>query len=348
MLITYDARSLDPRWRHKGVGVVLSNLVHRLEAKFTLLGLAPRFPAPVSEAIRFWPSPSRKMDFFLSEVSPWLVHDSDLYWGPNNSLPAVVRGPSVITVHDVLLFRYPLDQPWSRLVRPRLASAIRRATRLVAISRTTADDLITIFPEASQKIEVIHNGYTPNEACPDTEHGEVMAPYAVVLGAQRPRKNLGLAISAVAAARERDPNLRLVVTGDINPQFAAEVALSREFVDCVGVVSRHRLFQLLRNAVALLFPSYYEGFGLPLLEAMSVGCPVIALDTPINREIGGEAACFAPDSAESWGRELLRMHLDRNWRAELVERSRVNLQRFSWDRAAHQYGSVFTSVCGAW
>ncbi len=344
MMIAYDARALDPRWRHQGVGVVLSNLLGRL-GRHDFIGLAPRFPEPVPERIRFWNSPSRRLDYLLVEISPWLFRGADLYWGPNNALPAAVRTPSVVTVHDLLFFRYPCDQPWSRLVKPRIVSAIRRATRLVAISRTTADGLIGIFPEVSSKIEVIPNGYSPEEVEGIPEDPPFAFPYAVFVGAQRPRKNLALAIAAVEKARAIHPHLRLVVTGQVHPGFAAGVVRARDFVHCLGVLSRARLFQTLRHAAALLFPSYYEGFGLPLLEAMSAGCPVLALDTSINRETGGDAACYLPDDPHAWARALSRMACDSAAREELCKKGFVNLERFSWDRAADAYAHVFAGLC---
>jgi glycosyltransferase involved in cell wall biosynthesis len=326
------------------VGVVLSNLVTRLNVEYDLIGLAPRFAGPVPEAIHFWSSPSSKLNFFLGEAAPWLLHDIDLFWGPNHGLPLAVRGPSVVTVHDVLLFRYPSDQPWTRLVAPKVASALRRTARIVAISRTTANDLIAIFPEVSRKVEVIHNGYSAADVSAPVKPLSRDDSYAVVLGAHRPRKNLALAIAAVAKARRKNPRLRLIVTGQIHPSFQDVIEASRDFVQCVGVIPRNELARLLAGAVALLFPSRYEGFGLPLLEAMAAGCPVIALDTAINREIGGEALSLVTESVENWERELLRVQFDQQWRTEIRQRARLNLQRFSWDRAAHQYATLFAAV----
>lgn len=344
MLIIYDGCSLDPRWRHYGVGEVLSNLIKRLKHQYDLVGLAPQFPQPVPETMCFSKSLSRKLDFLLFDVSPHMVSGFDLYWGPNNSLPMTVRKPSVVTVHDLLLFRYPSDQPWSRIVRPRFVSAIRRATRIVAVSRTTADDLTAAFPEAASKIEVIHNGFSLDETNGAAEYAQFESPYALFMGAHRPRKNLPLAIAAVAKARETNPHLRLLVTGGVHPQFQPLVDRSRDFVLCTGTLSRPQLVHALKHAVALLFPSLYEGFGLPLLEAMSAGCPVIALDTPINREIGGDALCCLPALPNDWSRELLRLTTNNDWRSDLSQRGFANLKRFSWDRAANEYGAVFADL----
>jgi alpha-1,3-rhamnosyl/mannosyltransferase len=244
-------------------------------------------------------------------------------------------------VHDLLHFKYPSDQPWTKLVRPRLISAIRRASQIIAISRTTADDLLAIFPEVAHKVHVIYNGYDPDEAARLDEVQPSDNPYAIILGSNRPRKNVALAVEAVAKARVQAPRLRLVVTGNVHPQFRRILDESRDFVHCVGVMPRKELFSLIAGATALLYPSRYEGFGLPLLEAMSVRCPIIALDTPINREIGNDAVCYLPESSGAWKTELLRLSYDRDRREELCERGIANLKRFSWDKAADEYAGVF-------
>jgi alpha-1,3-rhamnosyl/mannosyltransferase len=341
LLIAYDARSLSPRAHYSGVGVVLSNLLRRLDCRFDMIGLAPQFCSEVPENLRFWKRPIRKLDLLAFEISPRIFPNYDLYWGANHCVPALTKGPSVVTVHDLLLFKIPSDQPWARLIRSRVAFSIRRASRIIAISKTTAGDLLEIFPEVAPKVEVIYNGFNADEAGRYESNTPDGAPYAMMLGAHRPRKNPALAIASVARARELGLTLRLVVTGEIHSEFRHIVDASRDFIKCSGVLPRQEMFRLLARSVAMLFPSRYEGFGLPLLEAMSVGCPVIALDTPINREIGGAAASYLPGSAEDWARELLRLRVDEEWRREQCERQSENLKRFNWDRAADQYNSVF-------
>jgi glycosyltransferase involved in cell wall biosynthesis len=147
----------------------------------------------------------------------------------------------------------------------------------------------------------------------------------------------------VEAVAETGMHLPLVVTGDIDPYFARTVCANSQLVQPSGVVSKQQVFSLLRGARAMLFPSRYEGFGFPLLEAMEVGCPVLALDTPINREIGGDAAWLLPGDVSIWARALRDLRNSDSIRLEMSRKGAENLKRFSWDRTAELYEHAFTS-----
>jgi glycosyltransferase involved in cell wall biosynthesis len=112
----------------------------------------------------------------------------------------------------------------------------------------------------------------------------------------------------------------------------------------LGVLPKAEVFRLLQSAVALFFPSRYEGFGFPLLEAMAAGCPVLALDTPINREVAGQAAWLLPEEPGEWEKTLRRLLTCSSARAEMKEKGFENLARFSWHRTAAIYGQVFKEV----
>lgn len=337
MIVAYDAQSLTPTHRSWGVGVVISNIVSRLKKELDFVGLAPRFSTDVPEYIRYWSNPLRKLNILAFELSPWFLERYDLYWGTNHLLPQLCRGRTLLTVHDLLLYKYPEDQPWTRYVRARFASSVRRAHKLIADSMTTANDLGELFPEAMRKTEVVYLGFDVPQSSSIPQPPPDADPYVIVLGAHRPRKNIELALHAVAGVRDRGRRLRLTVTGNVHPMFAKALRAHAAFVDIVGVVPRDQLFSLLAGAEALLFPSLYEGFGLPILDAMSVGCPVIALDTPINREIAGNAAALLPNSVDAWMSEIQRLIDDSSSRAQSQKKGFDNLQRFDWDKSAREY-----------
>jgi len=343
MTIAYDARPLQPVTRHWGVGVVLDQLLPRLRRNFQLSGIAHRFPGAEQEGITTWPRVP-KVNNFAFEVSPALVKDFDVYWGTNDFIPALSSRPSLVTVHDLLLLKYPSDQALTRFLAWRFTSSLRRATRVIAASRATADDLILIFPDVARKLEVVHWGLniTPNpESNLDSANALNGQPFVLMLGAHRPRKNLGLALNAVGRLRERGTKLSLVITGDVHPSLQNLVAASRDFVVQAGVLPRAQLDGFLRRASAVLFPSVYEGFGFPMLEAMAAGCPVLALDTLLNREIGGEAAWLLADDPEKWAAALHEIVHAPATANELREKGFGNLPRFSWDNTAKVYGDLF-------
>lgn len=344
MIVAYDARPLQPQTRHWGVGVVVDNVCSRMDSRFNLRGIAHRFAGASQEGLRTWPV-IPKMNNFLFELSPLLLRSFDVYWGTNHFLPALVRRPSVLTIHDLLLLKYHNEQRWTGFFAHRLASSVRRADKIVTDSQTTADDLIQAFPEVKRKVEVGLLGFDPDM----TRHNgepvpEDRMPYVVMLGAHRPRKNLGLALSAIQACAEAGCPLRLLISGDVHPDFQSLVQANPRLVEKAGVLPKRQLYSLLRGASALLFPSVYEGFGLPILEAMSVGCPVLALDTKINREIGGGAAWYLPAEAQCWANALAQMVRSPAIAFEMRERGRENLKRFSWKRTAKIYEQAFEAV----
>lgn len=340
MIIAYDARPLQPATRHWGVGVVLDNLLPRLRHRFELAGISHRFPGAENEGITTWPR-IPKMNNFAFEASVVFVKHFDVYWGTNDFIPALNSRPSLLTVYDLLLLRYPSDQPHTRFLAWRLASSIKRARKVVTISQATADDLLVAFPGIGKKLEVALLGF---DSSLSEDHGicssnlySQQQPFALMLGAHRPRKNLALAVRAVAVARERGNKLNLVITGNIHQSFEPLIHEYRDFVIRTGVLPKPDLLNLLNNASALLFPSIYEGFGLPMLEAMAAGCPVLALDTPVNREVSRDAARLLPEDPQLWASELAEVLRIPAKAEEMRERGFANLRRFSWDNTAKSY-----------
>lgn len=349
MIVAYDARPLQPQTRHWGVGVVIDNLLARLAHRFQFSGIAHPFPGAEQEGIKTWPR-IPYMNTLTFEASVFVLKKFDIYWGTNDFLPALTRCPSVMTVHDLLLLKYPFDQSRTWFFAWRFMSSLKRAHKVIADSRTTADDLLAAFPDVGKKLEVGLLGFDApvdvsiDDSCPEQVGPE--SPYVVMLGAHRPRKNLPLAVAAVAQLRDRDNGVKLVVTGDVHPLFERLISSSREFVNRVGVLPKSSLFALLKRASALMFPSVYEGFGFPMLEAMAAGCPVLALDTPINREIAADAAWFLPPEPRSWSDALAQLLNTTSLGDEMRGRGLRNLRRFSWDNTAAVYADVYGDLGG--
>ena len=249
-----------------------------------------------------------------------------------HSLPLLCPCPAVVTVHDLSFERDPRAMGrWDgfvfRTVVPRSA---RRAERIFTVSDRTRRDLVELYGIPEQKIVV-----TPNAVDPAFSPGGESNGYLLFVGAIQERKN---PLAAVDAASE--VGLPLVVAGpEKEPALARE--LRRRGADLRGYVEKPALADLYRGAACLVLPSRFEGFGLPVLEAMACGTPVVATNDPALREVGGEAAVYAEPGALA---DAVRRAL-----AERETRARAGLERarlFSWDETARRAVAAYRAVLG--
>jgi glycosyltransferase involved in cell wall biosynthesis len=250
----------------------------------------------------------------LRRLRPALAHFQ-------HSLTPRWRGPMVVTVHDLSFERtatamgrrdraiFKVVVPWS----------VGRARQVIAVSERTKRDLVELYHVPDERITVTPHGIDP--AFGPGEDGS--HDYLLFVGAIQERKNPLAALAAAEAV-----GLPLVVAGpERDPALARE--LERRGADLRGYVERDQLAQLYRGAAALVLPSRYEGFGLPVLEAMACGTPVVANPDPALKEVAGDAALYAePDGlAEAIRRAIAE-------RGRLVAAGFARAARFSWDETA--------------
>ena len=261
----------------------------------------------------------------LRRLQPTLAHFQ-------YALPLGWRGPSVVTIHD-LSFEGPnttmglLDRMTFRRVVPRAA---RRARHVLTVSERTKSDIVARYGVDPGRVTVTLNGvdpaFTPRES-------EAEGEYVLFVGAIQARKNPLAALDAARAV-----GMPLVVVG---PEKDNELAagLRAGGADLRGYVPRAELTALYREAAFLVLPSRFEGFGLPVLEAMACGTPVVAADEPALREVGGEAAVYAV--ADDYASAARTAHAERaSRRAAGLERASM----FSWSESARRTADVYRSV----
>lgn len=270
-----------------------------------------------------------------------VVHSLDL-------VPPPTRRPLVITVHDTVTRDLPnLHSRRAATLRQRQLSALRRADAVLAVSASTAQSLLDSGVDAG-RVHVTPNGLTE---LPAPGSSPVSTPgFLLMVGTLEPRKGHDLLLRALA--RTGLDGTEVVFAGPTNGRteelraLAAGLGVERRLT-ILGHVEDAVLARLYRDAALLCMPSHAEGFGLPVLEALAAGAPVIASDVPAIRELAGDAAVLvSPGDVDGLARALERMVADDRLRAELRRRGPERARAFSWEATAEATVRAYHSALG--
>lgn len=284
---------------------------------------------------------------------------ADLLWCPANLGPRWSPVPRVVTLHDVIPFEYPnaLSRITQAVTRWLLTGASRGARRVLTDSAGSAEAIVRVIGIPRDRITPVPlaSAAPPEYAAADlAAEIEDMGlddgrPFVLSTGNRLPHKNFdGLVRGLATIPKERRP--RLVVTGshDADPlePLVAELGLADDVV-LPGWVTRRRLEALYRGAALYVCPSFDEGFGLPVLDAMRRGVPVLASDVLVLREVGGDAARYVdPRDPSAIGAEIERIVGDPDLGATMRAQGTVRVGQFSWERAAEQTAEVLSGLLG--
>jgi glycosyltransferase involved in cell wall biosynthesis len=277
-------------------------------------------------------------------------------------------GKTVVTCHDLDTFRCVLEperQPrprWFRAMTERILSGFRQATHVIAVSAATRDEILRLGLHPPGRVTVISNGVHPSfspladpladdrlAALLPARSGETI--WLLNVGSAMPRKRLDLLLRVFAEIRKqagkRVRDVRLLRVGEaLTPEhrrLARELGVESALVE-MGSLGRDLLAAAYRRARALLHTAEAEGFGLPLIEAMACGCPVIASDLPVLREVGGTAAAYcAVGDIEAWASAVETL-LAQAPAASAREKLFLNAARFSWSENAAHTAQVYSDL----
>lgn len=280
----------------------------------------------------------------------------DVYHSPNYILPLAVRCPTVVTVHDLAFLDASVHRMRSHLYLTALTElALRKASRIICPSRYTRDQLEARYPHTLGRVRVVGEAVNLRFRPADAEALAALRrwiavddPYVLFVGTLEPRKNLPRLIQAfdLAVAETGAPH-HLVIAGGSGwrqgPTFRAlRDARARERIHLVGYIPDQMLPAAYSGADAFAYPSLSEGFGLPPLEAMACGCPVLTSNTSAIPEVVGDAALMAdPTDVSSVARGLSVLMTDASVRKDLSARGRARAAKFSWDEVARQVVDVY-------
>ena len=285
-----------------------------------------------------------------------LLPGADLYHATEHLLMPLRRVPAVLTVHDLIFRLFP--EHHKRLNYWYLNAAMplfcRRASALIAVSQATKDDLVRMYGLDPAKISVVHESAAPHFAPAPAPHVEAVLSryhlprrYLLHVGTIEPRKNLNRLLEAVHRLRQAGEDVRLVVVGSKGWLFESffqrleELALG-DAVILPGYVPDADLPAMYSGARLVAVPSLYEGFGLPVLEAMASGAPVICSHTSSLPEVGGDAArYFDPGDVTAMAETILAVWRDEALCQAMRQAGLARAARFSWARAADQTLAVY-------
>lgn len=367
--IVVDVRHL----RDFGVGTYIRGLLHALAAidssddyilialpedASLLAGLPPNF-----KTIGYRQSDSYYLNhlafpLFLRRLSPSLVHI------PLNQVPLFMLEPYVVTIHDMASLLFETGSGL-RLYARRflLRRGLLRARRILAVSEATRGDVRDTLGIPEDRIRLVYNAPNPDffrpaqvERARILERYQIDYPFLLYAGNIRPQKNIPRLVEAFAVARERlsrHPvyrDLHLIIIGDEisqHPSVRRAVIQTRveKSVRFLGFVPFDALRIFFESAALFVFPSLYEGFGLPPLEAMASGTPVVTSNVSSLPEVVGDAALLVnPENVFEIARAILEGLLDDDLRSELIAKGKVQAARYSWDRTAREVLEVYREV----
>ena len=341
----------------KGLGRYTERLVHELEKIDTentyFIFLCPEnFDEYQPTSLNFTKVLTRSHWYSIAEqlVYPWQLYAKrlDLMHFPHFNVPLLYRGSLIMTLHDLILFHYPTEkattksswQYWLKfhLYRFVLAQALHHAKRIITVSNFTKKDIEQNYPGVSSKIVVTKEATEAFCYCTsESSSRAILKPYVLYVGNAYPHKNLEIFLSVA----KHFPDYEFVLVGKEDFFYKRLMEQIRtqsiENIVLVGYVSDQELGGLYRYASAYVFPSLYEGFGLPPLEAMQYGTPVLASNRGSLPEILGEAALyFDPEKEDELCAQLDRLIRDDQLRQSLRQKGFAQVARYSWVRMAEQ------------
>ncbi len=284
----------------------------------------------------------------------------DILHQPCFSAPVFYSGKIVVTIHDLIAIKFGQDIPlYSRQFFGKwMPFSYRFADRIIAISEHTKKDIIDILKIPEEKITVIYEA--ADEACKYVADQKIIdsvkskygisGNYLIHIGTINPRKNLEFLIKVFSEVVKKHHDLKLVITGKKGWYYEGLFKLVEELslkknVIFTGYIEDDEKPALYTGAKIFLFPSLYEGFGLPILESMACHTPVISSNTSSLPELIGDAGIkISPHKKDQWVQSINKLLANEEYRQELVAKSLVQLKKFSWDKCAKETIKVYEDL----
>ncbi len=367
MRIGIDARKL----HDFGIGTYIRNLLRQLarldhDTEYVIFSRPDDREALASLGANFRAVPETAGNYsFAEQVKIPLAIRRErvtLFHAPHYVLPPLVTCPSVVTIHDCIHLMFPQYLPNRRSLfyaRTFISLAARRATRVLTVSESSKRDILRFVDVRPEKIDVIYNSYDerfgiePKEEDMERvrERYQLHDQFVLYAGNVKPHKNLERLIEAFHLVRNRGlDHLKLVLIGDdISKYTALRRAVHRhqlhQYVRFLGYLPEETLAVMYRLAGVFVFPSLYEGFGLPPLEAMASGTPVVTSNVSSLPEVAGNAAVLVdPYDAHAIADGIHRVLTDEQLRGDLRRLGLARAKQFSWETSVRRVREIYGKV----
>ena len=367
MRIGIDARKL----HDFGIGTYIRNLLRHLarldsQTEFVIFCRPEDRETLAALGENFRPVPESSGNYSIREqiAIPWALKREGvtLFHAPHYVLPPLVRCRSVVTIHDVIHLMFPQYLP-NRLAfsyaKWSITQAAQRSTRVMTVSQSSKRDILRFVDTEPDKIDVIYNAYDERFAMEPAEEDVVRVreryqltdEFVLYAGNVKPHKNLERLIDAFAIVRKRGlDHLKLVLIGDEMSKYSAlRRAVHKhqlhKYVRFLGYLPEETLAVMYRLAGVFVFPSLYEGFGLPPLEAMASGTPVVTSNVSSLPEVAGDAAVLVdPYDPQAIADGIYRVLTDETLRREMVHKGIARAGQFSWEQSARRVRAIYGEV----
>lgn len=357
MKIGIDVRKI----RDTGIGTYIRSIVRAMleidpDDRFVLFGYEQdrNVISFSGERVRWLPTTAGKYSLMEHVSLPYLARGAgiDVFHSPHYTLPLTLRSPSVVTIHDCIHVKFPEYLPTSfhhAYARFMARSAARRARIVITVSHTSREDIVSLLGVDENRVKVIHNGV--DEEFFASEEEPAPRQHILVVSSPKPHKNLIGAVAAYSLVADRIPQ-DLLIVGERPEDVSPVVGLVRqrgleERVRFCGRLEGEALSNAYREALLLLSLSYYEGFGLPVLEAMASGVPVVLSRVASHPEVAGDAGLFVdPDDHRGAAEAMMKLIGDEEAREGLIRKGRERARLFPWRKAAEATLECYREACG--
>ena len=337
-----------------GIATYAQNVISSLDSLDPILLSAQTFPNFKQYAIASDMTPAQgsighlRRLFWTQFKLPQIYHElkADLIYSPIPEAPLYSKSRYIVMAHDIIPLRFPRrTSPLTNYFRYVVPQVLHQAEHIICNSQATAEDLIDYYQIPAQKITPILLGYDTNNFYPRKQSTNLATPYFLYLGRQDPYKNLAGLITAFANLPNQE--YHLAIAGSTDPRFTPQLQQQAESlgiserVKWLDYLSYQELPVVISNAVALVMPTFWEGFGLPVLEAMACGTPVITSNLASLPEITENAAILInPYQTKSINSAMVEISQDQEMRSQLSQLGIQQAQKFNWAKTGNKTKAV--------